>query len=51
VWFENGEKLEANFVDSKQNGLTTRWYKNGKKAFEVNFVDDKTIGKTTYYSE
>jgi antitoxin component YwqK of YwqJK toxin-antitoxin module len=39
------------YVDGKQHGLSTEWYENGKKKYEVTYKDGKEHGLLTAWSE
>ena len=52
AFHENGQKRsESNYVDGKENGLTTSWYERGQKEFEINYVDGKENGLVTTWYE
>ena len=51
-FYDNGQKkLEANYKDGKEVGLTTSWYENGQKAEEENYKDGKKDGLYTIWRE
>ena len=40
---KNLKSTEQNFFNGKLDGLTTRWYKNGKKSYEQIFENGKIL--------
>ena len=47
----DGQKIEVNYKDGKENGLWTWWYKTGQKKSEKHFIDGKENGITLDWYE
>ena len=45
------KKMEANYKDGKQDGLSTHWYDNGQKEAEITYKDGKQDGLWIIYNQ
>ena len=48
-YLENGQILEANYKDGKEDGKWTYWYENGQKWEEGNYKDGIPKGNWNFW--